>query len=201
MRILCHICCAPCFLGVEKALREAGHDVEGFFFNPNVHPFIEFRRRLKAVRVLEEQLRFPLHTVEEYGLKRFIGLVAFREDSVERCALCYRMRIFRTAQFARENDFDAFTTTLLASTHQDHSLIEKIGREAAAAEGVDFYYEDFRPASKESHDEAKRRTLYLQNYCGCIFSEYERYKDTTLHAYKGDKRPARAENIDSNRTM
>ncbi|MFH1550315.1 MAG: epoxyqueuosine reductase QueH [Planctomycetota bacterium] len=185
MRILCHICCAPCYLAVGKTLTDAGHKVEGFFYNPNIHPLIEFRRRLKSVRVLQEQLKFPLRAVEEYGLRRFLRLVAFREDQSERCPLCYRQRLYRTAQHAAENGYDAFTTTLLSSTHQDHNQIAEIGREAAARAGSKFYYQDFRPDSKAAHEEAKRRQLYLQNYCGCIYSEYERYRDTTKELYKG----------------
>jgi predicted adenine nucleotide alpha hydrolase (AANH) superfamily ATPase len=140
---------------VGGPLTDAGHKVEGFFYNPNIHPLIEFRRRLKSVRVLQEQLKFPLRAVEEYGLRRFLRLVAFREDQSERCPLCYRQRLYRTAQYAAENGYDAFTTTLLW------------------------------PGSKAAHEEAKRRQLYLQNYCGCIYSEYERYRDTTKELYKG----------------
>jgi len=185
MKILCHICCAQCFLGAEKSIRESGYALEGLFYNPNIQPFIEFRRRLKSVRVLQEQLKFPLHVIDEYEIGAFLGLVAFRQEAAQRCPLCYRMRLYRTAQFARANGFDAFTTTLLVSIHQDHDRVAQIGREAGEDAGIEFHRQDFRAAAKVAHDEAKRRKLYLQSYCGCVFSEYERYKDTTKELYKG----------------
>ncbi len=184
MRILCHICCAQCFLGMAEMLDEKDKRLEGFFFNPNIHPLVEFRKRLKSVKVLRDRLKFRLHAVENYGLKSFIAMTAFRDEPQTRCPLCYRQRLFETARFAAENGFDAFTTTLLVSRHQRHEAIAEAGREAAEFAGVDFYYRDFRPNAAKAHDEAARTKLHLQSYCGCIFSERERYAGTTKELYK-----------------
>jgi hypothetical protein len=105
--------------------------------------------------------------------------------SPDRCAHCYRMRLSRTAQEAAERGFDAMTTTLLGSTHQDHELIRQIGEECAQEAGVEFHYADWRNLAEEGHERAKAMRLYLQQYCGCVFSEHERFRDTTTHAYKG----------------
>ena len=183
MHVLLHICCAACAIGPYRALTDAGHRVTGFFYNPNVHPFIEFRRRLKAVKVLQERLPMPVIYDEEYGLLRYLQQVDW--DARTRCADCYRLRLERTAELAVKRDIPAITTTLLGSTHQDVDLIARIGREAAERHGREFLVEDWRPLAEAGHDEAKRIRLYLQNYCGCIFSEHERFRDTSTHVYRG----------------
>lgn len=80
----------------------------------------------------------------------------------------------RAALFARDNGFDAFTTTLLASPYQDHDKVRNICEDVAGKAGIKFYYKDFRPGFRASHEEAKSKGIYCQNYCGCIFSEKER---------------------------
>ena len=180
-RILCHVCCAPCYVGVYPELARAARKAEGFFYNPNIHPLLEFRRRLKSTKVLAEQMKIDIHCDEEYGLREFLRMAVNHED--ERCPLCYQMRLRRTAEHAKEHGFDAFTTTLLISTHQKHDVIAKIGRKVGDETGVEFYYRDFRRLADDAHREAKRRHLYLQQYCGCVYSEEERYKDTTKHIY------------------
>ena len=185
MRILCHICCAQCFLGVAEMLDEKDKQLEGFFYNPNIHPLLEFRKRLKAVKVLRDRLKFRLHAIEDYGLKSFVAMTAFRDEPAQRCPLCYRQRLYETARFAADNGFDAFTTTLLVSRHQRHDAIVAAAHEAARFADVEFYYRDFRHNAAHAHDEAARMSLHLQSYCGCIFSERERYADTTKELYKG----------------
>ena len=180
-RILCHVCCAPCYVGVYPELAREAEQIEGFFYNPNIQPLLEFRRRLKSAKVLAEQMKIKIHFDEEYRMRDFLRMVANHED--ERCPMCYGLRLRKTAEYAGQGGFDAFTTTLLISTHQDHDAIARIGREVAADVGVEFLYRDFRHLAESSHREAKRRNLYLQQYCGCIYSEYDRFKETTKHLF------------------
>jgi predicted adenine nucleotide alpha hydrolase (AANH) superfamily ATPase len=183
MTALLHICCAACAIEPFEQLTAQGQRVTGCFFNPNIHPLIEFRRRLKAVRVLQERLPLPVIYEEDYGLLAHLDAVDWH--SAARCEGCYRLRLAHTARLAAERGFGVFTTTLLSSTHQDHDLIRRVGEAAAEQSGVQFLYADWRPLSERSHERARKMGLYVQAYCGCIFSEQERYRDTTLHLYRG----------------
>ena len=191
MKVLLHICCAPCLAGPLAKLRTDGHEVTGFFYNPNIHPLLEFHRRLKAVKVFQE--RDPIRVVcdETYGLDEYLQKVhagAAASSGDARCARCYALRLSRSAQQAKALEMDVFTTTLLQSRHQQHERIRLAGQGAAAREGTRFLYEDFRPLSESSTAPARDPRLYRQSYCGCIFSEYERYRDTTRHLYRGGGR-------------
>lgn len=180
-----------------RQLASEGHQVTAYFFNPNVHPLIEFRRRLKAMKLLSERLGesepcFAAAVLEErYGLEAFLG-EAYADGAPGRCERCYKMRLASTAKKARALGFDRFTTTLLISPDQQHELVRAVGQAAGESEGVEFHYADFRPCFGDSHAAAKKLMLYLQSYCGCIFSEYERYRDTTRHMYRGHSRVAEA---------
>jgi len=180
MAVLVHVCCAPCLLGPLELLR--GRRFSAYFYNPNIHPLIEFRRRLKALHVLAEQLSLDVLCDENYALTEFLSTVDWR--SPNRCRDCYRLRLRRTAETARARGFEAFTSTLLASPTQPHELIRQIGEQAAREAGTTFAYDDWRRLADAGLDEARRRSLYRQQYCGCIFSEYERYKDTALHLHR-----------------
>ncbi len=185
MRLLAHVCCAPCWLACapawDRLVAPAGR-WQALFVNPNVHPLIEFRRRLKAVQVLAHDRRWPLLAEEGYGLRKFLDEVDWRGEG--RCGDCYRLRLRATAEEARQRGFDHFTTTLLASIHQCHQLVSRVGEEVGRQVGVEFVAEDWRPLAGRGHEEARRRSLYLQQYCGCIFSEFERYRDTGFHLYR-----------------
>jgi len=183
MKILLHTCCSTCTIGPYQCLVEAGHTVTGLFYNPNIHPLMEFRRRKKSQKTLQERLPIPMLYEEEYGLREFLASVNHQTE--ERCADCYRMRLSRTARRAGELGCDAFTTTLLTSGHQGHELVRRTGEECASAHGVPFHYEDWRPLRRANREKAGQWRLYLQQYCGCIFSEYERFKDTARHVYRG----------------
>jgi hypothetical protein len=180
-------------IGPWRELTGQGHSVTAHFCNPNIHPLIEFRRRLKAMKVLQERIPIEVIYEEEYGLREFLEQVDWHDAggaSVERkkrCADCYRLRLGRTARAARERGFEAFTTTLLASTHQDHDVVRSVAEACAQAEGVEFLYRDWRPLADENHRGASALKLYLQQYCGCVFSEQERFQDTGLHLYRGGR--------------
>ena len=183
MRILLHICCSVCTTGPLEELTNEGHEVTGYFYNPNIHPLIEFRRRLKSVKVLQERIPLEVIYEETYGLTYFLEETDW--PSKRRCRDCYRLRLEQTAKMAAREDADAMTTTLLTSGHQDHELVAEIGRECAREKNIDFLYRDWRDMAGPNHERSEGLGLYLQQYCGCVFSEYDRFKDTGLHLYKG----------------
>ena len=172
-KILLHTCCGPCTAYTVKRLREHGFEVTGFWYNPNVHPFTEHRNRLEAMRALASAFELPLIVTEGYDVIDFLRAVVGHEG--ERCRDCFRLRLAKTAAVAKEKGFDAFTTTLLISPYQKHELLREVAEEAAREHGVEFYYEDFRPGYRESHNMSRELGLYHQKYCGCMYSEWEKY--------------------------
>ena len=173
MRLLLHTCCAPCVLSVRKAFLERGFEVVGFFFNPNIHPYLEYRRRMEALKSYAGREGFPVVYADDYDLEGFLRRVVHNES--ERCRLCYGVRLEETAKTASEQGFDCFSSTLLVSPHQKHDVVRRAGEAAGAQWGVAFCYVDFRPAWRAAMNEAQRRRMYLQQYCGCVYSEKERY--------------------------
>ncbi|GAN32637.1 MAG: hypothetical protein DYG83_01940 [Candidatus Brocadia sp. AMX2] len=184
MNLLLHICCACCLCAPLNELRKEGFKVTGLFYNPNIHPLLEFRRRLKALRVFQESDPISVIYCEDYGLREYLKKVNYEGD--DRCADCYTMRLEFTAAYARENGFDAFTSTMLFSVYQNHEQLKMFSENLSKEYGIDFIYRDYRHLSECSHDIARKKMIYRQGYCGCIFSEYERYKDTTRELYKGN---------------
>lgn len=168
-----HICCVPCTAYPLTVLREKGHNLAGFFYNPNIHPYREFANRLAALEKLANIMGLPVEYDRGYGLRDYLRQVVFHEE--ERCGLCYEMRLRPTALSAKEQGADAFTTTLLYSKYQDHALIRQTGESIAAEQGIPFYYQDFRVGWQAGVDLALAMDLYRQSYCGCIYSEQERY--------------------------
>jgi predicted adenine nucleotide alpha hydrolase (AANH) superfamily ATPase len=149
-----------------------------FWYNPNIHPFTEYRARLESLSAFASQEGFGLMAEDEYGLRKFIaGLAPDWEGRAggTRCAFCYRLRLEKTAKTAAERGYEAFSTTLLISPYQNHGLLKEIGEELAGRLGIEFLYRDFRPRFREGQAEARKRGVYMQKYCGCVFSEEERY--------------------------
>jgi len=178
MRILLHICCANCATYPYQELKQKGFRVVGFWYNPNIHPFLEYQRRLETLRQFAEQSGLEVIYKDEYNLVEFLRAVVFREKA--RCPICYQLRLEETAKAASENQFDIFTTSLLISPYQDHERIKRIGEALAKEFGISFYYEDFREGYRESVRISKELNLYRQKYCGCIYSEAERFGKISL---------------------
>jgi predicted adenine nucleotide alpha hydrolase (AANH) superfamily ATPase len=173
VNILLHVCCGPCSITPLAAIRAAGHEARGFFFNPNIHPFKEFQRRLEALEDMSRRVDFPVEYERQYGLRDYLRQVVFHEES--RCGLCYAMRLRPTAEKAIAIKADAFSSTLLYSRFQNHNLLKQQGEALAAELGIPFYYEDFRAGWQDGIDQSLEMGLYRQPYCGCIYSEQERY--------------------------
>ncbi|MFP4056886.1 MAG: epoxyqueuosine reductase QueH [Candidatus Brocadiia bacterium] len=182
--LLVHACCAPCLCALLGELRARERDVTAFFHNPNIHPFIDFRRRLKACQVLAERERLPLIADTAYGLEAFLDAVGESRQRPARCRICYTLRLEATAACAARRGFPAFTSTLLASPQQDRSTVCAVGHAAARRHGVVFEDADWRALHEKGLETARRLQLYRQQYCGCIFSEHERYRHTTRHLYR-----------------
>lgn len=172
-KILLHICCAPCSVACVEILRSEGIVFDGYWFNPNIHPVTEYRARRDALKDYSRSIDLNLLLNDEYGLRPFIGKIY--PDLDRRCERCYRWRLERTAETARSNGYDGWTTTLLVSPYQQHDTIRKIGEECAAQYNISFLYRDFRPFFRSGQQKARDLGIYRQKYCGCVFSEEERY--------------------------
>jgi len=175
VRLLFHCCCGPCSLAAVESLCAEGADLTLFWHNPNIHPFTEYRSRLESLRTFAEHKKLPLEVGGEYGLYGFIEQVGPGTEFGTRCKACYRMRLEKTAARAAELGLEAFSTSLLISPHQEQETIRRIGEELAERYGVAFLYRDFRPLFREGQAKARELGLYMQKYCGCIFSEADRY--------------------------
>ena len=176
MKTLLHICCAPCSVACIKQLREEGIEPTGFWFNPNIHPVTEYRSRRDTLINYAKEIEMELIVNDTYGLRDFVRAVA--DNILSRCNYCYAVRLEETAKYAAENGFDSFTSTLFVSPYQDHELMKKVAEAAAEKYGVRFLYRDFRPHFREGQTEARNSGMYMQKYCGCIFSEEDRYLKT-----------------------
>jgi len=173
MKVLLHVCCANCAIYPIKSMREEGLEVMGFFYRHNIHPYTECLRRQEALEAYAEQIDLKVIYQEGYDLEGFIRNVAFRES--ERCNYCYHDRLRSTALLAKRGKFDYFSSTLLYSKHQKHELIRSMGESIGKSVGVPFLYHDYREGWKEGIECSKQMGLYRQHYCGCIYSEKERY--------------------------
>lgn len=186
MSVLLHVCCGPCLVYPARVLEEEGTSFTCYFFNPNIHPYREFKKRLESFRKLAEARNFKTIIDPDYGLKAFLRAVVFNEDI--RCSHCYRLRLEKTAKIAAERDFSYFSTTLLYSTYQNHALIIKQAQSAAEQGSVALFYRDFRDGWQQGIDAAIACGLYRQSYCGCIFSEQERYDNRLKKRLKKERK-------------
>ncbi len=178
MKILLHCCCAPCSVMPLKLLREAGHELSTYFYNPNIHPYTEYKKRRNCFREYMESLHVPFAMLDDYDLAGWLALLHRKLTQPEvpgRCGICYSVRLRQTAAMAAEHGFAGFSTSLLVSPYQQHDLIRLWGERAAAEFGLQFVYQDFRPYFREGQKIARAEGLYMQKYCGCIYSEKDRY--------------------------
>ena len=186
-KTLMHCCCAPCSVRCIEDLRGEGIEPTAYWYNPTIHPYQEYKARRDTLVSYAPSIGMALIVDESYGLRPFVKAVA--ADINHRCRYCYACRLDRTARYAAENGFGSFTTTLLISPYQDHDLIRSLGEQMGKKYGVAFLYRDFRPGFRDGQAKARSLGFYMQKYCGCIFSEEERYakaiardqKNTMVH--------------------
>lgn len=175
MKLLFHCCCAPCATACLDDLASGGIEPNLFWYNPNIHPYTEYQSRRDALISYAASRGLEPEMIDEYGLRSFISGIGASMETPARCEFCYRLRLEKTAVHAAKNGFDAFSTSLLISPYQNHEAIRRIGEELAAQYGAAFLYRDFRPRFREGQAQARSIGLYMQKYCGCIFSEEDRY--------------------------
>ncbi|MEW6600270.1 MAG: epoxyqueuosine reductase QueH [Nitrospirota bacterium] len=186
MKILLHICCSNCAISPVRILRAEKHDIAGFWFNPNIHPYEEYDLRLESLKKLADQWKLDVCFTENYTPEEYFGMFNISVTALnglsgsnnppfpDRCKSCYKLRLEKTAEHARKEGFDAFSTTLLISPYQDFQQIVSTGMELAEKYSVQFHIKDYRPHFREAMALAKDMGLYRQKYCGCIFSREER---------------------------
>ncbi len=174
MKLLLHTCCGPCASATIPLWAGRGVEVTGFFHNPNIHPLLEWRRRLTGALDVAEVTGVEMLQDDAYDPAAWFASVVPGEGS--RCRRCIGQRLMRTAQEAAALGCAAFSTSLSISPYQDHEAIRETGAEAAAAFDVEFLYEDLRPVYGESRRLSREWGIYRQKYCGCLISEWERYR-------------------------
>lgn len=172
-QLLLHTCCAPCSVYCVDSLREEGIEPVSFWYNPNIHPYQEYKQRRDTLIQYAAEIDMELIIQENYGLRDFVRTVA--QDIDHRCTHCYTSRMEETARYAAEHGFTHFSTTLLVSPYQDHDGICRTAQRLAEQYQIEFLYRDFRPGFRTGQAKARELELYMQKYCGCIFSEEDRY--------------------------
>ena len=171
--VLLHSCCAPCSVYCVDTLRAEGIEPVSLWYNPNIHPYQEYKARRDTLLAYGESIGLTVRVLDDYGLRRFVRAVA--DDIDHRCAVCYAMRLGAAARYAADHGFAAFTSSLLISPYQNHALLRETGEAAAKQYGIEFLYRDFRPGFRQGQAKARELGLYMQKYCGCVFSEEDRY--------------------------
>lgn len=170
MKLLLHTCCAPCSVYCIDALRKEKIEPTVYWFNPNIHPYMEYKARRDTLKKYTKDIKINSIFEEDYGLEDFCKNVINNLEN--RCKdYCYPVRLEKTAKYAKENGYDTFSTTLLVSPYQKHEAIKEIAEKIATRYGLNFLYRDFRLGFKEGQAKARELGLYMQKYCGCIFSE------------------------------
>ena len=176
MKLLLHTCCAPCSVYCIKSLRAENIEPTLFWYNPNIHPMNECLARRDCLKVYAESINISLIIEDEYGLDDFVCHVNKNtlKNLSKRCeTYCYPLRLRRVCEYAKAHGFDTVSTTLLYSIYQKHDYIAKLFEALATEYGLKFLYRDFRAGWQEGQTTARSLGLYLQKYCGCIYSEEE----------------------------
>ncbi len=169
-----HMCCAPCAVYPLAVMQKKGINVEGLYYNPNIHPYEEFMKREESVKKLASLKKIKVHYMPDF--KQDIWDKMSNKET-NRCTVCYEMRLKKAFAFAKENNYDAVTTSLLVSPYQNHELIIKNAQKYAKQYKIQFHYEDFRVGYRQGQKEAKDLGVYCQRYCGCILSLKARIKE------------------------
>ena len=172
MKLLLHTCCAPCSVYCIKSLRKEGIEPTLYWYNPNIHPYAEYKARRDCLREYAKLVNVELLEDDAYGLDDFV-CNTYDKISTRCQEYCYPKRLRQAFEFAKSEGFDAITTTLLYSIYQKHDFIKDLMTSLSAEYGIEFVYRDFRDGWQEGQDEARRIGLYMQKYCGCVFSEEE----------------------------
>lgn len=176
MKLLMHVCCAPCSVYCIEELRNEGIEPTLYWYNPNIHPYMEYKARRDCLKEYANIINVKAIFEEEYGLDSFCKNVISNLNS--RCVnYCYPVRLKKTFEYAKKHGYDTVTTTLLYSIYQQHDYIKQLMEQYSKEYKIDFLYRDFRIGFWKGHQKAHDLGLYMQKYCGCIFSEEDRYNN------------------------
>ncbi len=184
-RLLLHACCAPCSSYCLELLAEF-FEITVFFYNPNISPEEEYLKRYDELSRFIEEGKIKAYSVKaQYDYNEFLSVSKGLENEPEggkRCYKCYRLRLFKTAEYAKNNGFDYFATTLSISPYKNAEWLNKLGSEAEERFGVHYLYADFKKKNgyKRSIELSKIYDLYRQDYCGCAFSKAEKKRQENL---------------------
>ncbi|MBI4743760.1 MAG: epoxyqueuosine reductase QueH [Actinobacteria bacterium] len=173
MKMFLHTCCAPCLIYPYNELLKENYQIVSYYYNPNIHPYSEFEKRLKTLEdyCLNNNIRLQKGN---YDIHQYLKKIVEFTTEEERCRICYSIRLEQTAKTARENGFKLFSTTILVSPHQKHEMVKEIGEFVGKKYNLKFVYNDFRRGYREGVLKSKELGMYRQKYCGCLFSEMER---------------------------
>lgn len=181
MKLLLHTCCAPCSVYCIDSLRKENIEPTVYWYNPNIHPYMEYKARRDCLKEYTKSIGINAIFEEDYGLDEFCKNVSNSLNT--RCVeYCYPVRLRKTFEYAKQKGFDSVSTTLLYSIYQKHDFIKAYCEKLAKEYGIEFLYRDFRYGFWVGHDKARELGLYMQKYCGCIFSEEIRY-----YCHNGEK--------------
>ena len=183
-KLLVHACCGPCFTYINYDLKTNGLPLEdgnrqkveftACFYNPNIHPKVEYERRKEAFEALCKMENTDYVILDEYDLNGYvenvITKVKFEKQYESRCEYCYNLRLEEAFKYAKENGYSAVTTTLTISPYQNHEIIKKVGKKLEEKYNIKFIYLDYREHFREGQKMAKEKGIYMQKYCGCVFS-------------------------------
>ncbi len=173
MKFLLHACCAPCGAFVFEELKKQ-FEVSCYFYNPNIWPSSEYEKRRNECKRYCERNKIPF-VEERYEPEIWDNKVKGLESEPEggkRCEKCFELRLTKTTEYAKNNNFDFFATTLTISPHKDSNTINKIGREVGEKLDIAFFEADWKKNDgyKKSCEISKKKGFYRQNYCGCRYS-------------------------------
>lgn len=189
-KILVHTCCAPCLAFLYSELKYK-FEIIAYFYNPNIHPFKEYKNRKNALiefcRI--NSIKLIIKDNDDYNFEDWFEYIYYKQNEEKkdrfflniknnrdfRCKNCYEFRLLETVNMANNLGIKKFTTTLLYSIYQNHEFLKNSCYELSKKNSLDFYYEDFRKGWQKGFDLYNETGLYKQNYCGCIFSENERF--------------------------
>ena len=176
-KLLLHVCCAPCSSYVLEYLSNYFY-ITVLYYNPNIDSELEYNKRKEESKrfIKEFKTKYPVHFVDlGYLSDDFIQEIIGLENEPEggkRCVKCYEIRLMKACQYAKENNFDYFTTTLTISPLKNSQIINNIGHNLEQKYGVKYLYSDFKKKEgyKRSIILSNEYKLYRQNYCGCKYS-------------------------------
>ncbi len=176
--LLLHACCAPCSSYCLEYLSKT-FDITVLFYNPNIESEMEYNKRVdELIRFIDECRSIEGVNLEilDYDNSEFYNVVEGLEDVKEggvRCFKCYELRLRKTAEYAKEHDFEYITTTLTISPHKNSDKINEIGVKVAEEYGLKYLLSDFKKNDgfKRSIELSKEYDLYRQSFCGCEFSK------------------------------